>query len=92
MSKYTFLPLSIISSHMPEIRERKVSVRARAPSQFLDQYRSVNGSGKALPEQWIMKRNAFIDRTLAAYIKNPTLRRWLSMIVWAYRAHPVPSK
>ena len=92
MSKYTFLPLTSITSQLPEIRSSNVSVRAREPSQFLDQYRAVRGSGAALPEKWISKRNAFIDRTLAAYIKNPTRRRWLSMIVWAYYAHPMPPK
>lgn len=33
---------------------------------------------------WGDKRELFIARTLAAYKKKPTLRRKLSLIMWAY--------
>jgi hypothetical protein len=33
---------------------------------------------------WARKRDLFIRRTLAAYTKNPTYRRALALMAWAY--------
>ena len=79
---YTFIPYSEIAKHMPEIIAAKVSIRARQSHQFVDTYRS---HGTALPSEWQSKRNAFIARTYAAYKLNPTRRRYLSLICWAFR-------
>lgn len=87
---YSFIPLSTIDHHMAEIKQQGVSEKARSPSQFLDHYRSVHGLGSSLTLIWTRRRNAFLNRTMAAFKKNPTRRRWLSMIVWAYQARPVP--
>ena len=77
---YAFLPLKKILTQLPEIQAQGVSVRARSPGQFLEIYKQF---GTRLPAEWITKRNNFIKRTLAAYIKNPTRRRELSLRVWA---------
>jgi hypothetical protein len=74
------MPYKEIMTYMPEIIALKVSERAREPGQFLEQY-----SHGQLPEFWQKKRNAFIARTLAAYKLNPTRRRELSLIAWAYK-------
>ncbi len=79
---YPFIPYSSIKKEMPEIIAKKVSTRAREPRQFLSQYKSF---GPHLPEYWETKRNAYIARTYAAYILNPTRRRELSLIAWAFR-------
>ena len=78
---YKLLPFGEIKSYMDEIEDKKVSIKARSPGQFLDVYKQ----GR-LSEEWMTKRNNFIKRTLAAYKLNPTRRRWLSLIVWAYKA------
>jgi hypothetical protein len=33
---------------------------------------------------WETKRNAFLARSIPQYKSNPTYRRWLSIIAWAY--------
>lgn len=34
---------------------------------------------------WATRRRNFIKRHLTQYLKNPTLRRWLAMIMWGYK-------
>ena len=36
-------------------------------------------------QSWAVRRKNFIKRHLAQYVKRPTHRRWLAMIMWAYR-------
>lgn len=80
---YKFIPYETIKSYLREIETQKVSIKARSPGQFIDIYKQY---GCSMPEEWIVKRNNFIKRTLAAYVLNPTRRRWLSLIAWAYHA------
>lgn len=80
---YVFTPLATITQNIPEIRRLGVSIRARGKNQFLDQYKMY---GSRLPIFWKVKRQAFIARTLAAYKLNPTRRRQLALLVWAYTA------
>jgi hypothetical protein len=79
---YKFAPLSQIIAAMPEIEARKVSPIARSSGQFLDQYKE---HGKNLPEFWQRKRFSFISRMRAAQKINPTRRRKLALLVWAYK-------
>lgn len=81
MSNYNFIPISIIDKNMAEIKRLKVSVRARERNQFLDMYRKY---GTKLPAEWIKKRNGFIARSYAAYLINPTKRRQLALLCWAF--------
>lgn len=78
---YQFLPLPDILGHLDEINREKVSVLARSPGQFLEAYHRY---GTDLPQHWLIKRNAFINRTLAAFRQKPSRRRYLSLICWAY--------
>lgn len=77
---YPFLPKSELIRWMPEIERLKVSEVARSPGQFIDQYLN----NDILNNYWLDKRHKFIARTLAAYNKKPTYRRYLSLIAWAY--------
>lgn len=81
INMYNFTPLQIIMDHMPEIVNEKVSIKARSPNQFLSQYKK---HGKHISSEWTKKRDAFISRTSAAYYKNPTKRRQLALLCWAY--------
>lgn len=77
---YPFLSKQELIQWLPEIELYEVSKVARSPGQFVDQYLN----NPILPKEWIIKRNNFIKRTLPSYIKNPTHRRYLSLIAWAY--------
>jgi hypothetical protein len=78
---YPFINYPTILKFMPLIIQQGVSEVARSKGQFLDQYKKY---GTNLPDKWVLKRNAFINRHLVQYKKNPTLRRKLALITWAY--------
>jgi hypothetical protein len=81
---YKWMSLSEIAEYEQEMEALKVSEIARSRSGFLPQYKRANGNWKNLNEYWIRKRNAFIARHLVQYKKNPTYRRKLALIAWAY--------
>jgi hypothetical protein len=68
--------------YMPLIIANKVSEVARSKGQFLDQYKKYDTN---LPPEWKLKRQNFIKRHLAQYKLNPTPRRQLALIAWAYK-------
>ena len=78
-----------------EAERLKVSQVARSPKGFLTYYKQMKGKliefvedanslRKAEAKKWISKRNGFIARHLAQFNKNPTYRRYLALIMWAY--------
>lgn len=79
---YKFLSYDEVMKYMPLIIAQKVSEVARSKGQFLDQYKKY---GTNLPDNWLVKRENFIKRHMAQYKKNPTLRRQLALIAWAYK-------
>lgn len=84
MTDYPWLPLSEIAKYEPEMKRLKVSEVARSPRGFLTAYKGVTGP-LSLSWAWHRKRRGFIARHMAQYKKNPTYRRWLSLVAWAYR-------
>jgi hypothetical protein len=78
---YPFLSVKQIEKNLPEMERLGVSKVARSKGQFLEQYRKY---GANLPLPWISKRENFIKRHLAQYVKNPTVRRKLALIAWAF--------
>jgi hypothetical protein len=78
------LSLKTIKKYEPEMKRLKVSEVARSPRGFIPAYKRAKGNPKKLSENWKIKRNAFIARTLPQYKKNPTKRRLLSLRAWAY--------
>lgn len=78
------LSLKTIKRYEPEMREKGVSQVARSPRGFLTAYKRVGGDPKKLSDDWKKKRKAFIARHMAQYEKNPTRRRRLALIAWAY--------
>jgi hypothetical protein len=76
---YEMMPLKDILEYEKDMKRLKVSQKARSRQGFLTAYKKgmLNGA-------WIKKRDAFIARTLAAYNQKRTLRRYLSLIAWAY--------
>jgi hypothetical protein len=92
MPDYKVEPLNKILSEEDKMKKLKVSEVARSPNGFLGQYKKYktynNFKNNKVPNgliDWGDKRNAFIDRHLAQYIKNPTERRRLAILVWGYK-------
>lgn len=81
---HKYMRLSEIAKHEPEMRRLGVSEVARSPRGFLSAYKRVGGDSDRLSEAWKRKREGFIARHLAQYRKNPTYRRRLALIAWAY--------
>lgn len=71
-----------------------VSDMARGPDGFMREYESAGSAaamkGRPLPRgvsggaNWETKRRGFIARTLPLYKKDPSRRRFLSLVMWAY--------
>ena len=89
--KYPWLRLNSVLKFLGEIERQNVSKVARSERGFLTHYQKNKYADKMkqmiVPGKnrtWEEERNLFIDRTLPAYKKNPTYRRYLSLIAWAY--------
>lgn len=78
---YPLMALKSVELYRGMAEKEKVSVIARGRGGFLEAYKKY---GKDLPKEWMDKRHSFIARTLAAYRQNPTARRRLALIMWAY--------
>ena len=68
-----------VKTYLPEIIKNGVSEVARSKDGFTTLYLA----GKLTPEME-KKRNSFIARSYASYKLNPTYRRKLSLIAWAF--------
>ncbi len=79
--KYPLMSKQEILPYITDMISLGVSEVARSPKGFLSHY-MFNPEG--LNEEWNKKRDAFISRTLPAFLKNPSYRRALSLICWAY--------
>lgn len=84
MRDYKFLSLSVIRQYEDEMERLGVSAVARGPRGFLAAYKRVGGNPNKLSEKWKKDRYGFIRRHLAQYKLNPTRRRKLALIAWAY--------
>lgn len=92
MPDYKVEPLSQILKEEDKMKELKVSEVARSPSGFLGNYKRYknynNFKNKQVPNgniDWSEKRNAFLDRHLEQYRRNPTERRRLAILAWGYK-------
>jgi hypothetical protein len=81
--EYPWLSLVTISKYEPEMRALGVSKVARSPRGFLTAYKRAGSKGN-MSVYWRRRRNGFIARHLAQYRKNPTHRRKLALIAWAF--------
>lgn len=92
MPDYKIEPINKILSEEDKMKKLKVSEVARSPSGFLGQYKKYktynNFKNNKVPNgliDWSEKRNAFIDRHIVQYRKNPTERRRLALLAWGYK-------
>ena len=91
---YHWLSLATVKRHEAQAARLGVSLVARSPRGFLTAYDAAKGSASVMnatpvpgyPRQtWGQRRAAYIARALPQYRRNPTERRRLSMLLWAYR-------
>ena len=88
--KYPLLSITNVVSWLKMIEKYNVSRKARSDNGFLTNYLN---EGKAVLDHksdqpnlytWKLKRELFLDRTVPAFIKKPSIIRYLSLIAWAY--------
>jgi hypothetical protein len=85
------MPLNEVLKYEDEMKKQGVSEVARSSRGFLGNYKKyktfANMKNKNPPNEnitWEDKRRAFVKRHLAQYKQNPTERRRLALIAWAF--------
>ena len=92
---HRWMPLRAVLACEPEMERLGASKVARGPRGFLTAYKRYGTAAamKIAPvpgyltcrrQTWGQRREQFIARTLAQYRANPTHRRRLALIAWAY--------
>jgi hypothetical protein len=82
---------SAAAKYIPDAKERGVSKVARGRGGFMGVYKRMGSSKKmkqadfTKTQTWGRRRENFIKRHMAQYKKNPTRRRWLALVMWAYK-------
>lgn len=89
LPSYDTVPLSEIERYEKLAKRMEVSEVARSSRGFLSALRYYGW--RELPRKWMRKRNAFLARHMAQYRKHPTMRRWLALMMWGYKAPLPPS-
>ena len=88
------MPLREVLAYESEMERLGVSKVARSPRGFLTAYKQGHTAAATKrmvvpdhPNQtWGQRRDQFVARHLAKYRANPTYRRWLALVAWAYKA------
>ena len=92
---YPWMPYAKSKRYLKEASRLGVSKVARSARGFMTQYararsalamkhRPVRNTPNVKHQTWGARRHAFISRHLPQYRKNPTKRRRLALIMWAY--------
>lgn len=89
---YRWMSLSAINRYVPEMQRLGVSEVARSQRGFLTQYKKAGGDWRRLSEYWQRRRMNFVKRHMAQYTPNPTYRRYLALIAWAYMPSVKPKE
>ena len=94
-TSYSMVSYKTAHSYEAEARRLGVSKVARGTGGFMRVYQRNPSAAKLKRKMigkisWYQRRNNFVARHLKQYKKNKTLRRWLAMMMWAYRAGPKP--
>jgi hypothetical protein len=78
---------SEVNKYFDDIVKEKVSQRARESDGFLTVYlgnRDLNQNYPGKNHSYLVERDNYLKRTLPAYEKNKTNRRFLSLVAWAF--------
>ncbi len=87
IGRYPYITKEELGRMIPVAVQYKVSKKALSENQFVDNFLN-HPTGLASDCFWIQKRNGFLARTLPAYRNNPTWRRYISLIIWAFNPEP----
>jgi hypothetical protein len=98
MGEYRWMTYAQAAKYLPAAKAAKVSEVARSQRGFMGQYRLAKTS-KAMRDRpvrnyaqsWGQRRRGFLRRHLSQYAQKKTYRRWLALVMWAYRPGPPPS-
>lgn len=86
---YPLMPLDEVLNMEQLAKQLKVSEVARGPDGWLTHHKQ-NKEMALADMQWLRKRHGFISRVLPEYEKKPSLRRYLSLIMWSYQPKKPP--
>lgn len=99
MPEYRWMSYAAAARYLPAAAAAQVSVVARSKRGFMGQYRKAQTVAnmrkrpvRGYQQTWGQRRHNFIRRHMAQYAKHPTYRRWLALVMWAYRPGPAPAK
>jgi hypothetical protein len=89
---FSWMTVEEVEAMLPTIEAAGVSKIARSPRGFLTAYRRIRSPLRMMiaevpdheTQTWAQRRDAFIARALPAYTADPTHRRALALIAWAY--------
>jgi hypothetical protein len=89
---YEWMPVEEVEAMLPTIEAAGVSKVARSPRGFVQAYRRIRSPLQMMiavvpdlvTQTWAQRRDAYIARALPVYNANPTHRRALALISWAY--------
>ena len=90
-NSYRWMSYKDAAKYLPEAQEKGVSKVARGRDGFMGVYKRAGTSANmkttmySKTQSWGTRRTNFIKRHMAQYVKNPTSRRWLALIMWAYK-------
>ena len=95
--EYKWMTPAQVARIVPELEAHGVSEVARSARGFIPAYLAARTPERMARTQapgkgvtWAHERHRFIKRTLAAYEMNPTHRRALALMAWAYVPRKVP--
>ena len=89
---FAWMPVEEVEAMLPTIEAAGVSKIARSPRGFVSAYRRIRSPLRMMiaevpdlvTQTWAQRRDAYIARALPAYNANPTHRRALALMAWAY--------
>ena len=96
MSEYPWMTYSQAAKYLEQAQRLHVSEVARSKRGFMGQYKGKTSAQmrkhpvRGYKQTWGQRRHGFLQRHMAQYAKKKTLRRWLALVMWAYRPGPPP--
>jgi hypothetical protein len=90
-SSYRWMSYAQAAAYLDVAKKLGVSKVARSTTGFMGVYKrkktaeTMRKAPFSRTQTWGQRRNAFIARHLAQYKKNKTPRRWLALVMWAYK-------
>ena len=92
---YRWMTYKHAASYEDEAAALDVSTVARSAGGFMRVYEKAQSANAMRIRPfgnitWGQRRDNFIKRHVAQYVKHPTRRRWLALVMWAYRLGDPP--